>query len=170
LITTALNDVKERLSIGVVTLVAARAGCQLTSIEVDRDSVDVTIRPVSGEPICIDAQLKSSSSTQRDNNNLIIDLPSKNYNDLVKPVVGVPRILIILDLDPNQDLWLRYDNESIIAKRLAYWGDLFGGEPTDNPTTKRVRVPLAQTFTAESLIQMMQRCHANIQNGIGGVM
>jgi hypothetical protein len=53
-IETAENDVKERLSVGVVTWVAARAGCQLTSVDIDRDSVDITIRPVKGEPVPFD--------------------------------------------------------------------------------------------------------------------
>jgi hypothetical protein len=169
LIVSTLNDIKERMSVAVVTLVAARAGCQLTRIEVDRDSVDVTIRPIQGEPICIDAQLKSSSVLARKNGHLTVNLPKKNYNDLVKPVVGVPRILIVLDLHSQHDLWLREVNESLVTQRLAYWEDLFGREPTDNATRKTVHVPLAQGFTADGLKNIIQRCHTNIQNGIGGV-
>ena len=59
-ITTALNDVKERMSLGVVTLIAGRAGCQVTEYPVDRNSRDISISPIDGLPINIDAQLKST--------------------------------------------------------------------------------------------------------------
>jgi hypothetical protein len=169
LITTALNDIKERLSLGVATLVAARAGCQLNEIGVDRDSIDVTIRPVKGQPICIDAQLKGSSSLSRQDGHLLIDIPAKNYNDLRSPIVGNARVLIVLDLHADHDRWLRFNAETIIAERLAYWVDLYGLEETDNTTRKRVKIPLDQTFTPENLVYIMQRRLANIQANVGGV-
>lgn len=169
MIYTSSNDIKERLSIGVVTLVAARAGCMLTEIAVDRESVDVTIRPVKGEPVCIDAQLKSSSSIQRDATHLIFDLPVKNNNDLCAEVVGNARILVVLDLDPDDQHWLACDAETIVARRLAYWTELLGQAPSNNKTTKRVRVPLDQAFTPASLVQIMHQRHANLLAHVGGV-
>ena len=169
MITTALNDVKERLSVGVVTLVAARAGCMLSSIDVDRESVDVTIRPVKGPPVCIDAQLKSSSSLQRDDDHLIINLPVKNYNDLCSEVVGNARILVVLDLHEDETLWLETDDASMVSRRRAYWLDLYGQPPSDNTTSKRVRVPLDQPLTPQTLRAMMQRRYDNLLGGLGGV-
>jgi hypothetical protein len=169
LIETDLNDVKERISVGVVTLVAARAGCMLTGIEVDRESIDVTIRPVKGPPVCIDAQLKSSSSLTREENHLVIDLPVKNYNDLCSEVVGNARILVVMDLDADQHLWLEVGADFIRAKRAAYWIDLYGEAPSTNSTRKRVRIPLAQPFTANSLVGMMERRYDNLVGGLGGV-
>lgn len=169
LITTGENDIKERLSIGVATLVAARAGCELSEIKVDRSSVDVTIRPVRGEPVCIDAQLKSSSSLTRDDEHLVIDIPVNNYNALRAEIVGNARILVVLELDPDDSLWLSIDHERLIARRSAYWMDLYGAEATTNTTWKRVRIPLTQTFTPESLQQMMHRRYDNLLSQAGGV-
>lgn len=169
LITTDLNDIKERLSIGVVTLVAARAGCMLTEINVDRQSVDVTMRPVKGQPVLIDAQLKSSSVLARQDGHLLVNLPIKNYNDLREEVVGIARILVVLDLDPDAARWVAIDAETLITRRLAYWMDLYGADASENTTRKRVKVPMNQPFTPESLREIMQRRYQNILANAGGV-
>jgi hypothetical protein len=49
-IDTAETDIKERMSVGLVTLVAARAGCEVSETKVDRVSRDITITPISGLP------------------------------------------------------------------------------------------------------------------------
>lgn len=169
LITTSTNDIKERLSIGVVTLVAARAGCEVNELKVDRESIDVTIRPVSGPPVAIDAQLKSSSGLTREDGHILLDLPVKNYNDLRSEVVGIARILIVLDLIDDEDHWVSVADETLITKRLAYWIDLYGAEATTNTTRKRVRIPLAQRFTPETLRLIMQRRYDNLVAQQGGV-
>jgi hypothetical protein len=46
-ITTLENDIKERLSIAYATAVAARAGCELTEVRVDRNGIDATVRAIS---------------------------------------------------------------------------------------------------------------------------
>lgn len=141
----------------------------LSSIDVDRESVDVTIRPIKGPPVCIDAQLKSSSGLSKEDDHLIFDLPVKNYNDLCSQVVGNARILVVMDLDADQSRWVEVGEEWIRTQRVAYWLDLFGEEPSTNSTRKRVRIPLAQSLTPESLRAMMQRRFNNLQNGVGGV-
>lgn len=164
--TAESNDIKERLSLDVLTWVAARAGCQLSEIKVDRESIDVTIRPIKGQPVCIDAQLKGSSVLTRQDGHLLVDLP-KNYNDL--RAVGNARILIVLDLAPANAMWLSINGEVMSGARLAYWHDLYGAAPTDNATRKRVKVPLAQTFTPDTLREMIDRRYDNIQASVGGV-
>jgi hypothetical protein len=61
-VTTTENDIKERLSIAYVTAVAARAGCQLSEVRVDRNRIDGTISPISGARVKIDVQLKATSA------------------------------------------------------------------------------------------------------------
>lgn len=169
MITTNSNDIKERLSVGVVTLVAARAGCRVMGNDVDRDSIDVTIRPVQGEPVCIDAQLKGSSSLSREEDHLIFDLPINNYNDLRSEIVGNARILIVLDLHNDDENWLEVGNDFLRSQNRAYWVDLYGQPFSTNTTRKRIRIPLNQPFTPDSLRDIMQRRFDNIVAGLGGV-
>jgi hypothetical protein len=61
-ITTADNDIKERLSVAYVVAVAPRAGCQVAEVLVDRNQIDVTISSIRGARVKIDAQLKSTSA------------------------------------------------------------------------------------------------------------
>jgi hypothetical protein len=96
IIETDSNDIKERISLGVLTAIAGRAGCEVSEVKVDRNGVDATIKPIKGEPVYLDVQLKSSSCLLRKNGNLIFDCPMNNYDSLRKDVVGTPRILLIL--------------------------------------------------------------------------
>lgn len=169
MITTSTNDIKERLSLGVATLVAARAGCQLTDVQLDRESIDITIRPVRGQPVCIDVQLKSSSSLRREADHIVIDIPIKNYDDLRSEIVGNARILVVLDLDADEQRWLTVDAERLVTQRLAYWIDLYGADATVNQRRKRVRIPLDQVFSPDSLREIMQRRYDNLRAQVGGV-
>jgi hypothetical protein len=170
LIETELNDIKERLSLGVVTLVAARAGCELSEIKVDRESIDVTMRPIKGEPVCIDAQLKGSSTLKREEGHLIFDLPINNYNKLRQRVVGNARILIVLDLVGDEGEWVTADIERLVTRRMAFWHDLYGLKAVTNNTKRRVKIPLDQLFTPDALRAMMQRRYDNIVASEGGVL
>ena len=170
MITTTENDIKERLSVGYVALVAARAGCMLQDVHVDRDSIDVTIRPVSGEPVCIDAQLKATSTADREDDNLLFDLPIKNYNDLRSHIVGNARILIVLDLHHDSEQWTSFEGESLVTRRLAYWTDLYGEPATTNLHTKRVRLPFERPFTPTGLRHLMQLRYDKILANDGGVL
>src|SRR6266496_1205713 len=81
-IATQANDIKERLSIAYVTAVAARAGCQISKLEIDKQSIDATVRPVSGRKVLIDLQLKATSVERIKDGSLVFELPVKNYDDL----------------------------------------------------------------------------------------
>lgn len=105
----------------------------------------------------------------REDGHILYDLPVKNYNDLRSEVVGIARILIVLDLIDDENHWVSVADETLITKRLAYWIDLYGAEATTNTTRKRVRIPLAQRFTPETLRQIMQRRYDNLVAQQGGV-
>ena len=97
-ITTAENDVKERLSIAYVTAVAARAGCELMEVHVDRNGIDGTIRAIKGTPVKIDLQLKATSSPIVEGDHVSFDLDVATYNALRTTVVQAPQLLVLLIL------------------------------------------------------------------------
>ncbi|MCK8787366.1 DUF4365 domain-containing protein [Roseomonas sp. NAR14] len=115
-ITTHPNDIKERLSIAYVTAVAARAGCQISKCDIDKQSIDVTIRPILGRKISIDFQLKATSIDCFSNDMISFDLPVKNYDDLRDPHCTAPHYLIILVLDSDDNAWLVNDEEALLIK------------------------------------------------------
>ena len=88
-ITTLESDIKERLSIAYATAVAARAGCELTEVRVDRNGIDVTIR-ARGTKVKIDLQLKATSSGLFDQEMIKFDLDVPGYNSLRSTLTMLP--------------------------------------------------------------------------------
>lgn len=152
---TSDNDIKERLSVGYLTTVAARAGCQVLKPETDKQSVDATVRPISGRRLVLDFQLKATSSDCIDGDFIKYDLPVKNYNDLRDPFCTAPIFLIVFVLSEDAVKWLIQNEEYLVVHGCAYWLSLRGAAPTANKDTVRVRIPRSQTFDVECLKGMM---------------
>ncbi|MDB5479094.1 MAG: hypothetical protein JWO83_147 [Caulobacteraceae bacterium] len=154
-IETQPNDIKERLSIAYVTAVAARAGCQISQPDIDKQSIDVTVRPVSGRKLAVDLQLKATSTECVEGGEVIFSLPVKNYDDLRDKHCTAPHFLIVLVLDPDDSLWLTSDEDALLIRRCAYWADLRGQPETTNQATITVKIPCSQRFDVEALRDMM---------------
>lgn len=161
-IQTDTNDIKERLSIAYVTAVAARAGCQLSKMDIDKQSIDVTARPIRGRKVSIDLQLKSTSQECVDDETVTISLPVKNYNDLRDARSTAPHYLVVLVLDPSELEWLVADEAALLIRRCAYWMDLRGFPPTTNETKINVDIPRSQLFDVAALQQMMKRAYESL--------
>jgi hypothetical protein len=48
------------------------------------------------------------------------------------------------------------DPERLMIRGVAYWGNLVGLEAVANKATVRVRMPMAQRFTNETLTRMIE--------------
>jgi hypothetical protein len=96
--------------------VAARAGCEITGVEVDRNGIDGTIRAIKGTRVKIDVQLKATSSAEVDATNVKFDLDVGTYNDLRSTHILAPQLLVVLVLPPNADEWLAADEQSLAFK------------------------------------------------------
>jgi hypothetical protein len=162
-ISSSLNDIKERLSVGHLATVAARAGCQIVQIPVDRQSIDVTVRPIDGECVSIDVQLKATSGLKRSKGMIVFDLPIKNYDDLRRTLTQAPKILVVLDLHKEDLHWLACRPASSVLKRSAYWMDLTGQPAVSSVTTVRVKIPPTNLLTPDVLIDLMDRRLENLK-------
>lgn len=154
---------KEALSQAYVRAVIAKAGFNFGKTEFDY-GIDGTIKDVinrNGRYVdsCfgINFQLKSSSDVSFQDGQVIYDLESKNYNDLVAESSMLPNILILLVLPSNSDEWLDVTTDQLVLKKCAWWCSLEGQEPTTNQTTKRIRIPDCQIFSPASLVDLMEK-------------
>ena len=162
MITTHPNDRKERLSVAYLTAIAAGAGCQISKLEIDKQSIDATIRPISGPKLLIDVQLKATSVTSFDGDQLPFDLPVNNYEALRATVRTAPHYLVVLLLDPDDGRWLDSDHDALTIRRCAYWLDLTGAAATDNSDRIRVWLTRHQPFDVAALEGMLGREHVRI--------
>jgi hypothetical protein len=149
--------------------VAARAGCEITGVEVDRNGIDGTIRAIKGTRVKIDVQLKATSSAEVDATNVKFDLDVGTYNDLRSTHILAPQLLVVLVLPPNADEWLAADEQSLAFKRCAYWLNLYGEPETTNKYTIRVYLPRAQMFHPVALMDLMKKADEKALKGLTGI-
>ncbi len=79
----------------------------------------------------------------------------KNYEDLRRTNVLVPRVLVVVVVPEDVQEWLDQSEERLALRRCGYWVSLRGSPDTDNTTSVTVDVPRAQVFSADALRSMM---------------
>ena len=154
-VTTGLNDIKERLSVAYLAAVTARAGYQISHMLIDKQSIDATIRPITGRKLSVDFQLKATSADCIENTHIVYDLPSNNYNHLVDIRCTALHYLMVLVLPRDEETWLVQDEQKLIISSCGYWIDLRGREPTSNKESVRIFLPREQIFDAGALQAIM---------------
>jgi hypothetical protein len=168
-ITTGDNAIKERLSMGLLSLIAARAGCEVIAPHTDYMSIDAIIRPVQGRNMPIDVQLKASNSLEFTDNAVKFRLTLKNYEDLRSTTAAVPQLLVVVDLHGDANRWVNQDSDLLRFERSAYWLSLYGLPPTDNTTSIGVQIPRTQVFTPNALADIYDRYEQRLAAGLGGL-
>ena len=135
--------------------IAARAGVICGSTENDL-GFDVILRAVvehsgrfwdSGPQI--DVQLKSMARAEVRETEVIYDLDVRAYDLLRQEINNRPRLLILLVLPEDEELWLSQSVDELILRRCAYWMSLRGVVATTNLATVRIAIPRANVFSVE---------------------
>jgi hypothetical protein len=168
-ILTQDNDVKERLSFAYLTAVAARAGCQITEPRVDRNAIDATISAIRGTNVKLDVQLKATSAPKFNGGDLVFDLDVPTYDKLREPMVQTPALLVVLALSDKPAEWLVSDINELVLKKCAYWVNLAGEPASTNAQTQRVRLPVKQILTSDTLVSLFETMDANMRKGVAAL-
>lgn len=154
---------KENLGQAYVRTVVATVGYNLSKDENDF-GMDGTIKDVAvrdnryyNNGFSIEYQLKSSWDVSFENNELVYDLESKNYNDLAAWDGSVPAILILFVLPRNENEWVDFSTNGLTIRQCAWWCSLAGQPTTNNGTTKRIRIPISQVFSPDALKDLMAK-------------
>jgi hypothetical protein len=157
------SDIQEQLSLAYLHAVASRAGFSVEEIRKDRDSIDLKVcaRGLLADDAVLTSpelaiQLKATARAQGSEDRLSFALPKKNYNDLIAPSL-VPRILVVFVMPEDESQWLTLTPESLVLRRCAYWLSLRGLPPTSNETSQTVYLPRQQTFTHDTLRELLRK-------------
>lgn len=157
------NQIKEELSYAYVHAVASRAGFFVENVRKDLDSIDITISArgkVADDSVLLspklDIQLKASAVLEPSDGIIPFKLPIKNYNDL-RGTTMAPRILVVLQLHKEENLWLSGDCNELKLRKCAYWLSLKGAPEIENETNKTVYIPEANFFGLDSLKVLMTK-------------
>lgn len=151
---------QEQFSKAYVRAIAAVAGFNVCTYDVDNDSVDLGL--VGNRRVGVDVrspkldmQLKCTMGDIGQGTELPFYLSLKNYDDLRDPDVHTPRILVVVCVPEDVPEWLHEQPEATAMRRCAYWLSLRGMEPSKNETKERIHIPRTQGFTVPALTQMM---------------
>jgi hypothetical protein len=154
-----INFRQEEFSKAFVHAIASIAGYSVTVVNVDIDSVDISIRSNSDHTEyaspALDAQLKCTWDYEVKEDEIIYDLKVENYNKLIKKC-HIPRILIVVVVPKNLEISLTQKEDELILRHCAYWISLKNNPPTSNSSKIRLRIPKNNTFNAESLHKIME--------------
>lgn len=154
---------QEALSKAYVRAIAAQAG--LIASEPGNDyGIDMNLRAVT--PLVgqrrdrgpqLDLQLKSTTRANVGPTHITYDLPVVNYDDLRAAELQVARILVVMVMPEDEELWLSQAPAELILRHCAYWLSLKGWPPTTNTSTIRVPIPVLNVFSTAALRDIMQR-------------
>ena len=104
-----------------------------------------------------DFQAKSTTNWTKDNGEIVYDLEADAFNDLAARSAeprGLPLLLVLMCLNPDDQLWLHTDQDNLILRNCAYWYQI-KDDFTTNAATRRIRVPEANTFDSASVITIL---------------
>lgn len=158
----AETDIQEELSLAYVRAVASSVGYSVEEVRKDRDSIDLRIcakgklaDDVNLESPILSVQLKSSYAIEMVAEKLSFPLKLKNYNDLRRTKVQMPAILVVLVLPRERERWISWTPEQLELRHCAFWHSLRGSPETTNSTTCSIAIPREQTFTPQTLQDLM---------------
>jgi hypothetical protein len=147
-----LNQRKEWLSRAYVTAVAATAGYSTQVVQDDFFGADAQVRDGA---VLVEFQLKATASPILADDALKYDLDVPTYNKLRDAVRSAPGYLLVLVLPEDPIDWLAHSAEELAMRHCGYWLDLTGMPPTNNTSTIRLELPLANKMTVEKLQHIM---------------
>ncbi len=159
------NDIKSELSYAYLHAVASRCGCacEVSGRHSDGMGVDVRVHHkgqlISGglSRFTIDVQLKATSEPPSvQNNRFAFWLRAKNYDELRDPDVPNPQVLVVLYLPPDPAEWLAWTEESLVARRCAYWLSLHEAPP-GSPSGQTVYIPRTNVISVEEFRILLSR-------------
>lgn len=163
------QNIEAELSYAYLHAVATRGGfaCSYTHRHLDDVGVDAQIHE-DGRLLATDSihssftlhvQLKATRVTPPEQNGRFsFNLKIGQYNRLRETRLAAPRILVVLYLPPDPSEWLHHSEESLIAKRCAYWVSLRGAPGSRNDVTQTVYIPRNQVLSVDALTAIMTHC------------
>jgi hypothetical protein len=147
---------EEFLSLAYVEAIVAHSGNTYNRFEKDY-GVDGTIRKITlfnGKPTdtcpLVDCQLKATVDWQLRDGRIVYEMEAEAYNKLVhcNSYSAIPRILVLLCLPREQQLWVEQDIEILKLRHCCYW-IYIEGEETPNKRSQTIYIPQTQIFSSD---------------------
>lgn len=139
---------KERYSRAWVIAAASAANCTYRIVADDEHGVDMTVHSAD---ITLDFQLKATSHPEVVEGCLIHDLDVRTYDLLRSPTRSAYGVLALVVVGDDTDNWLDMDDSGTKIARSAYYLPMIGLPATENDSTVRLKIPMANLLTVEAM-------------------
>jgi hypothetical protein len=104
----------------------------------------------------LDFQAKATINWTQAGENIVYDLDSRAYNNIVSRARDeTTMILILLCLPREEAAWHGANAVETVLRHCCYW-HLFFGEMTDNTSSKRIHIPCRNLLTPASLLILVE--------------
>jgi hypothetical protein len=161
-------NIESELSYAYLHAVASHAGmsCVVGTRHEDNNGIDATVTawgPFEDggylSEVSLRVQLKATTTEllSKEGNFSYFLKGVARYDDLRTPTVSIARILLVLFLPPDAEMWLEHSSQRLALRRCAYWQSLRGAPPTTNESGVTVKLPIAQEFNAQALRRLVAR-------------
>jgi hypothetical protein len=162
------QNIEAELSYAYLHAVASRAGfgCKVGTRHDDDAGIDAIVsedgRRLAADSVLtsfdVHVQLKATYQVPVEQAGAYsYSLTIPHYDKLRNPKVNSPRILVVLYLPADAAEWVAHSEESLIARRCAYWVSLRNAPASDNAKYQSVYIPRTQVLSADGLTAMMMR-------------
>src|SRR5688572_25436971 len=105
----------------------------------------------------IELQLKCSARQIVSEDSVRFPLKLKNYTDLRRTGLLVPRFLLVVIVPQDLKDWLLHSEEELVLRHCGYWLSLCGRPAITNEDAVTVHLPRSNCFTPEALDGIMKR-------------
>ena len=160
---TRVTNLMEELELGVITAIAASAGCNIGGFLFD-DGIDVDLRhSLPGkEQVSLRLQLKAVTGGWNTSRTRISAKVALARFDLYRlPNVSVHTIVVIMDVPPNMDDWVDFSGENSEIRHKCYWVSLLGNDQFKGEGDKvTVSAESASLFDDQTLCEIVARIRA----------
>jgi hypothetical protein len=153
-----LSTEQERFGDAFLLAVAALAGCSAAKPQPDIDGTDWTVscRFFPRRPK-IDIQMKTWIGDDGAGDQIHYPLKRKNYDSLIFVDPCVRRVLVLVTVPKDPEVWMTQSPEQLILRHCGYWASLEGLPPSDNQTTVTIYLPRTNVLTVPVLLDLMKR-------------
>lgn len=157
--TLDLSACKELFSVSYVEALAYTAGYAVHVIHVDHFGVDLEIRD---RAMRIDVQMKCMNESKSNKKLISYSLDARTYNLLSDPDRNVPAYLFVLEVPHIQREWVDSHPTGISLKRCGYFSEMTALKPTNNQSSKVVKISRNNRLTVQSLEDIMKSARGGL--------
>lgn len=156
-------NMMEQFQIGYISAIAAAAGCNIVGTPVIDEGIDFVLSHRSDQhqqtgAVYLELQLKSTSQFAGTTTRPAIssNMRADRYKEFTSTNPSVNRIVVVMSLPSDQNLWLTASHQQLSLKHCCYWVNLRGA-PASTAARPTVSAPTANIFDDVALCGIMQR-------------